>query len=242
MNQLLEKVLAAYGGVERWHSISSIRASGHVSGLLPRRFPGTKLANVTFGIHTAAQRTMIGGFPQDGKQAVFEDGEVRIQTDDGEPVASRSNPRAAFFGLQGIRRNFRWDPLDTAYFAGYASWNYLTAPFLLTGDSVQVSEGKPWTEDGETWHRLHAEFPAGFHTHSAYQTFYIDSGGLIRRHDFVAETVGRWASAALYCDDHRQVDGLTFAHQRCILPRGPGNRSLPKPTLLTLTFDTIEVA
>lgn len=242
MNKLLDEVLNAYGGVERWRSISSIKAQGHVSGLLPKRFPGTKLADVTFGIDTGVQRTVIDGFPGDGQKGVFDEGAARIQTADGQTVAGRSNPREAFFGLSGVRRNFRWDPLDTTYFAGYASWNYLAAPFLLTREGVRVSQGKSWTERGETWRRLHAEFPPTFHTHSTHQTFYIDDDGLIRRHDFVAVAVGKWASAALYCDDHRIVEGLTFAFRRRVLPRGPANRSLSKPTLLTLAFDTIEVA
>ncbi len=45
--------------------------------------------------------------------------------------AARARARH-FTGSSGLRRNLRWDALDTAYFAGYALWNYLTTPIMLT--------------------------------------------------------------------------------------------------------------
>jgi hypothetical protein len=241
MDELLDAVLTAHGGAERWRSVSGIRARGRVAGLLPKRFAGNKLAKFTFEVQVATQRAVIHGFPQAGKRAVFDQGNVRIETRDGEELDNRTDPRSGFFGLSGIRRNLHWDPLDVAYFAGYASWNYLTSPLLLTRDDVTVTEGEPWQEQGETWRRLNARFSNSLHTHCERQTFYVDSAGLIRRHDFVAEPVGSWASAALYCDQHRQFDGLHFPTRRRVLPRGPGGRAFPRPTLLALSFDEIEV-
>ncbi|MFJ7724412.1 hypothetical protein ACIQYM_41070, partial [Rhodococcus erythropolis] len=150
-------------------------------------------------------------------------------------------PRPEFFGLSGVRRNLHWDALDTAYFAGYAFWNYLNAPLLLARDDITVTEAEPWQESGQQWRRLQATFAPEIDTHCRQQTFYVDNGGLIRRHDFVAEPVGSWAKAALYCDHHRQFDGLTFPTRRRVLPRGPGSRVLSRPTLLALDFDDIEI-
>jgi hypothetical protein len=172
---------------------------------------------------------------------VFDRGDVRIETHAGEQLDTRTDPRSAFFGLSGIRRNVHWDPLDVAYFAGYASWNYLTAPLILTREGVEVHEGKTWQERGETWRRLEVRFPPGLHTHCPRQTFYVDGDGLLRRHDFVAEPVGSWAKATLYCDQHRQFDGLIFPARRHVFPRGPGGRVLARPTLLALNFDDIEI-
>lgn len=241
MNELLDEVLAAHGGVEGWQSVSTITARGRLGGLLPKRFAGNKLANFTFEVEADEQRNVLHDFPQVGKRAVFNRGDVRIESRDGEQLKSRTDPRSAFFGWSGIRRNFHWDPLDVAYFAGYASWNYLTSPLLLTGDGAEVREGEPWQERGETWRRLEVSFPSGFHTHCRNQTFYVDADGLIRRHDFVAHAVGKWAKAALYCDQHRQFDGLLFPTRRRVLPRGPGRRVLRRPTLLDLNFDEIEI-
>jgi hypothetical protein len=156
-------------------------------------------------------------------------------------VNGRRNPRAAFAGLSGLRRNVRWDALDAAYFAGYAWWNYLSTPILLTRDGVTVTEGDTWPEAGEQWRRLEVSFPADIHTHSQRQTFYVDAAGLIRRHDYVAQPVGRWARAAHYCDDHRDFSGLVFPTRRRVRPRGPGGRSLPHPILVALDIDHIDI-
>lgn len=241
MNALLDEVLAAHGGAERWQSVSAITARGHVAGLLPSRFSGNKLANFAVRVQVAGPHTVLHDFPQAGQHAVFDRGNVRIETDDGRPLATRTEPRSAFFGLSGIRRNVHWDPLDVAYFAGYAFWNYLTAPLLLARDDIAVVEGEPWQESGQQWRRLHATFPAQIDTHCRQQTFYVDASGLIRRHDFVAEPVGSWAKAALYCYQHRQFDGLTIPTRRRVLPRGPGLRVLSRPTLLALDFNEIEI-
>ena len=71
-------------------------------------------------------------------------GESRIEALDGAPIESRADPRPVFFGRSGLRRNLRWDALDSVYFAGYAMWNYLATPYLLTLDGVETREG----EDG----------------------------------------------------------------------------------------------
>jgi hypothetical protein len=241
MTELLGEVLTAHGGAERWQSISSITARGRLDGLLPKRFARNKLANFTFQVQVAEQHTVLHDFPQVGKRAVFDRGDVRIETHDGDQLDTRTDPRSAFFGLSGIRSNVQWDPLDVAYFAGYASWNYLTAPLLLTRDDITVTEAEPWQESGQRWRRLQATFPAHIDTHCQEQTFYVDTAGLIRRHDFVAEPVGKWAKAALYCDGHCQFDGLIFPTRRRVFPRGPGGRVLSWPTLLALDFDEIEL-
>ena len=112
---------------------------------------------------------------------------------------------------------------------------------LLTRDGVTVTEGDTWSEAGEQWRRLKVSFPPGIHTHSQRQTFYVDAAGLIRRHDYVAEPIGRWARAAHYCDEHRHFDGLFFPTRRRVRPRGPGGRSLPGPILVGLDIDQIDV-
>jgi hypothetical protein len=48
------------------------------------------------------------------QQAVFDQGDVRIETRDGELINTRRNARTAFAGLSGLRRNIRRDVLDAA--------------------------------------------------------------------------------------------------------------------------------
>ena len=92
---------------------------------------------------------------------------------------------------------------------------------LLTREGVTITEGDTWPKAGEQWRRLEVSFPPGIHTHSQRQTFHVDAAGLIRRHDYVAEPVGRWARAAHYCDQHRQFGGLVFPTRRRVCHEDP---------------------
>lgn len=241
MSGLLDEVLAAHGGLERWRAVTALAVDGRFGGLLCSRFPGNRMTNVTARLQMAHQRAVFHGFPRDDQQAVFDQGDVRIETSGGELIAARRNARTAFMGFSAVRRSVRWDPLDAAYFAGYAWWNYLSVPLLLTRRGVTCTEGDTWPVAGQQWRRLHVSFPPHIHTHSPQQTFYVDAAGLIRRHDYIAEPVGRWARAAHYCGEHRQFDGLVFPTHRWVLPQGPGGRPLPAPTLVALDIDHIEI-
>ena len=105
-------------------------------------------------------------------------GEARIEGEGGEVLASRAEPRPAFFGRAGLRRNLRWDALDSTYFAGYAMWTYLSEPISLTFPGVVTEEIGDWNEDGQTWHRLGVHYPPSIATHNADQVLYVDADGL----------------------------------------------------------------
>ena len=120
-------------------------------------------------------------------------------------------------------------------------WNYVTTPYLLTRDGIEVREGEPWSEGGEVWRRLEVRFPPGMDTHSSEQTFYFDADGMLRRLDYLAEVVGGWAHAAHYCADHVEANGLVFPTRRWVRPIGPGNRSVRFPTMVSLDLREIEV-
>ena len=63
----------------------------------------------------------------------------------------------------------------------------------------------------------------------------------MRRHDYVAEVVGGWARAAHVCAGHVEVGGLVFPTRRWVRPRGPGDRVLAGPTLVSLGISELEV-
>jgi hypothetical protein len=241
MSSLLDEVLTAHGGLDRWRTVTALTAHGRFGGLLRSRFPGNRMANVSVRMESAQQHVVFYGFPQEDQQAVFDRGDVRIETRDNEPISFRRNARAAFAGLSGLRRNVRWDALDVAYFAGYAWWNYLSTPLLLTREGVTVADGDTWREADEQWRRLEVTFPPDIHTHSRRQTFYIDAAGLIRRHDYVARPTGGWARAAHYCAGHRSFAGLVFPTRRRVRPRGPGGRPVSRPILVALDIDQIDI-
>jgi len=238
---LVDEVVAAHGGRERWATATRLRAQIASGGLLLRtRVPRRKLAGeIQVELHEPV--SSFTPFPAPGSRGVFDHGAVRVETVDGEVLESRDHPRELFFGRPGLRRNLRWDALDLCYFAGYAWWNYVCAPFLFEEPGVGVEEIEPWRAGSETWRRLAVTFSPEIHTHSPEQVFYFDAELRLRRHDYVAEIVGRWAHAAHMCADHVEADGLVFPTRRWVRPIGPGNRALPGPTLVALRLSEIEV-
>jgi hypothetical protein len=242
MSALLDEVLEAHGGLERWRAARTVQARVRSGGFLIRtRVPGNRFADYRLTVDMKEPRAVMDPFPRTGQRGVFDRGEARIEGEGGEVLASRADPRAAFFGRAGLRRNLRWDALDSTYFAGYAMWNYLTTPLLLMRDGIRLAEGNPWREADQEWRCLEVDFPSDLDTHSPRQTFYVDSSRLIRRHDYTAEVVGGWAKAAHLVADHREFDGLTFPTRRRVRPRGPRNRVLPGPTLVWIDLDEIRV-
>ena len=240
---LLDEVIDRHGGRERWAAAKRLRAHIESGGLLLRtRVPGRKLeGEIEVELHEPVSR--FRPFPAPGSSGVFDHGAVRIETDDGEVLESREHPRELFFGATGVRRNLRWDALDLCYFAGYAWWNYIAAPFLLEEPGVEVDEIEPWRAgaNGDVWRRLAVTFPPEIHTHSPEQVFYFDDQLHLRRHDYTAQIVGRSAHAAHMCADHVEAGGLLFPTRRWVRPIGPRNRAMPGPTLVALRVSEISL-
>ena len=92
MSGCLDEVLTAHGGLDRWRAVTALIAHGRFGGLLRSRFPGNRMANVTARVELAEQRTVFYGFPQQDQQAVFDRGDVRIETRDGELINAGVTP------------------------------------------------------------------------------------------------------------------------------------------------------
>jgi hypothetical protein len=222
---LLEETLEAHGGLERWRSTEQISVHARSGGVaLASKFAAGPFRSYDLTVSTAHPRTVIEPYPRAGARGVFEDGAVRIESDAGETLAERADPRSAF---PGGRRLLWWDRLDALYFAGYALWNYFNLPFLLTRDDIELRD------DGRT---LHARFPSGVPTHSPEQAFHLDERGLIAQHDYTAEVFGRWAKAAHVSLEFGELGGLTLATRRRVTPRARSGKPRRLPVLVSLEF------
>ncbi len=240
--ELVEEVLDAAGGEDRWRRAGLIRARVRTGGLLTRtRVPGNRLRDYEVTVGLARPRAVLDPFPEPGQRGVFDSGAVWIEAYSGEVLRRRQNPRQSFSGLSGLRRNLRWDALDSTYFAGYAMWNYLTTPLIFLRDGVEVREGDSWSGEGELWRSLRARFPDDLDTHSREQSFWFDGEGRLVRHDYTAEVVAGVAHAAHYCRQHRSFDGLLFPTRRQVLPRRSDLRSRPFPTLVSIELSDLRV-
>lgn len=108
MSALLDGVLDAHGGLQRWRAAETVHGRVRTGGLLLRtRVPGNRFADYRITVHVQQARTVLDPFPRDGYRGVFESGQVRIESHDGAVISSRAHPRAAFFGRSGLRRNIR---------------------------------------------------------------------------------------------------------------------------------------
>jgi hypothetical protein len=229
--ELVAQTIAAHGGRELWEDSSEVSLKLSSGGLaFASKHQGHAVRDAEARISTRGQHVTLAPYPRPGQRGVLEqDGSVRIETDAGALVEARANARGAFAGLRHV---LWWDRLDILYFAAYATWTYVSAPFVFAREDYQLRVLEPWDENGERWQRLAVRFPEHVHTHSRDQVFYIDAGGLVRRHDYVAEPMGGWAKAAHYCHDHQSFEGFMMATRRLVYPRKPDNRPRARPLLV----------
>jgi hypothetical protein len=234
-------VIEAHGGLGAWSRAATIHARAAVGGLaLPRRGQGDLFTDTDVTLDVHRQRAIFADFTGAGRRGVYTPDRVAIEEPDGTVRAELRAPRESFAGLDQAGR---WDELQALYFGGYALWNYLTAPYLLTLPGVRVEQGENWDEAGERWRRLRVTFPPEIATHTAEQTFYYDERGLLRRHDYRVDIQGKApAPAAHYVEGHRTVSGLVFPIHRFVVPIAADNTSLPGPIIISIDLDDIEVA
>lgn len=229
MNELLELAVRAAGGLERFHGFQRLTAQLHHTGMiwaLKQREGVLTDARVTVELHE--ERVSHGPFLPSGAHSVFTPGRVELRDPADGLIEALDAPRSSF---DGFEMESPWSNLQLAYFAGYTMWTYLTSPFLLAREGVQVEEIEPWGVDGLSWRRLRVVFPESIATHSAVQTFYFDSDGLLRRHDYEVDIQGRNA-AARYLHDYINVQGIMMPTRFRIYPRGEDNRAMPEPLIV----------
>lgn len=237
MTDLLDSVLEAHGGRERWQKFSQVRAQIVTSGELFRikglvQDPAPRQMTVALH-HEWASVTPYG---TENHRTDFTPGRIAIETLDGQVVAERHDPRASFVGHE---LTTPWDPLHRAYFNGYALWAYLTSPFLLTLPGVSVSDIVPLEENGEVWSGLRADFPADIATHSRRQEFYFGPDHLLRRHDYRVDVAGGFA-AAQYVDNIIQADGIRLPTKRRAYRVDAEGRPLLDRLMVSIDISNVE--
>jgi hypothetical protein len=235
--QVVHSAIEAHGGMDYWNSLEALDVEISASGFLFTAKRRPVLRHVRMRAATREARFSFFDFPKPGQTSeLIGNSEVRILDSAGKIVARRENPRAAF---RGLRRQFVWDDLDFIYFGGYATWNYLTAPFLLARKGFVVEALDPLHGALAPLTRLLVTFPEDVPTHSRRQIFYFEDQRLLRRLDYTAEVVGGWAHAAHLCEDYRTFDRLKAPTRRRALPLLFGHKPMPGPTLVALEVHNI---
>ncbi|GHO81531.1 hypothetical protein KSD_93020 [Ktedonobacter sp. SOSP1-85] len=232
MHDLLARAIAAHGGLDRWNTFKGVTATIVTGGgLWPMKGleqdPNPREETVTLHEETAS----VSPFGQPDWHTAFTPDRIAIETTTGAVVSERLDPRASFVDHV---MNTPWDPLQRAYFNGYAMWTYLTTPFLLAMPGFEVAEISPWQEGGELWRGLRARFPDAIASHSKEQDFYFGDDFLLRRHDYHVDVAGGFP-AAQYVYDIVEAEGLRFPTKRRAYVRGPGLK--PIRDLLMVSID-----
>jgi hypothetical protein len=233
MDDLLSLALDAHGGLDRWNAFNSLKAEVSIGGAIwdIKQQPGLLIDKI-FEIRTRRQHLTITPFPSSDRRSVFVPDLITIETLLGEVIETRHDPEAAFGG-QGLEDP--WDRFHVAFFSSEALWTYLTLPFLYTYPGFACEEIEPWHEDGETWRRLKATFPAGIVSHTRTQITHFGPDGLMRRHDYTVDILGG-STGANYTTNYRDFQGIKMPTTRRIYAYDDAMRKVPEPVLVSLDF------
>ena len=237
MAELLDAVITAHGGLDRWNAVRSVDVTFNFSGGLLdlKGFPGHHRPTASVDVkqpRVVLQR--LDGDPDD--RWIFTRDRVWIERRDGWSVEERSDPRAAFAGHV---RETPWDRLHLTYFLGYALWNYLTAPFLFAWQGFNYQELDPHVEGQETWHVLEVTYPDNIPAHTKTQKLYFDDAFMLKRWDYETDVLG--GVAAHYCYDPVTVEGIVFPTLRRVVRRTPDGPLLSGRTSFVLDYTNVEV-
>ena len=232
VQKIIEKIFDSHGGAARWRKLESIEAIISVRGFLFKAKRRPVLNRVRVRAFTREPRFTFYDYPRSGRNSEFiGNEEVRITDADNQVLTNRLQPRSA---MRRIRRQLYWDALDFTYFGGYATWNYLVTPFLFLSNDFYFEKIEPVFADPEYPLQLQVLFPRDLPTHCKKQTFYFDRDYLLRRLDYTAEVVSRWAHAAHLCENYREFDGFKIPTKRRVLPLLIGKKPLAGPVIVAI--------
>lgn len=228
---LLDLVLSAHGGLERWNQLKRVRLHISTEGYLwtVKGHEGA-LKDINMIVDLHQQGSVQEKVFAEGYRAIFEPKRVAVTTQDGTLVEELLHPRATFTGLAW---ETHWSRLQFIHFSLYATYTYFTTPFNLALPGVVTNEIEPWAEAGEIWRRLEVSYPDSFVTHSKRQVYYFDENGFLKRHDYWAETLGG-AGAAHYVFDYKEFDGIKMPTRRNIFALDGNNHYVAEPVLVSM--------
>jgi hypothetical protein len=235
VNDLLKLAVEAHGGLTRWNRLAAVEARLSISGAiwhLKGKPEALKHVRIEAPLH---QERLIIHFETENRRATFSPDRIVVETETGDFLESRENPRAAF---QGHRLATLWDDFHLIYFSSYALWNYLIAPFLYTWSGLETEELAPWKENGEVWRPLKITYPDSIASHTRKQVAYYGRDGLLRRHAYTVDVLGG-TPGLNYAHDYRDVNGIMVPITRRVYPPDVHEQKVPEPLLVAIDIREI---
>jgi hypothetical protein len=235
MNELLELAVNAHGGLDRWNQLKSVRASLSIAGTifhLKGKADALKDVIIEAPLH---KQTLVMHYRDQQRRTTFEPGLIISETNGGQLLERRENPRASF---EGHVFETPWDDVHLAYFVSEALWTYLTTPFLYTYPGFVTEELAPWEENREVWRPLKVTFPDSVPSHTREQVSYFGKDGLLRRHEFTIDILGG-APGLYYPSNYQTFDGITVPVRRLGYAYDAEKRIVPVPVLAAIDVSEV---
>jgi len=148
---------------------------------------------------TREQSLEITGFAAPDRRALYRPDWVAFEGSDGRRLRER---KASLGEFRHSLKSKTWDDFQLAHYCSYFIWSYITAPFIFADADFETREAEP-KEGHQQLRQLRVRYPERVVTHAVEQTFYFDSGTLLRRQEYPAED-----------DDPTERVHLFSAHQR----------------------------
>jgi len=236
MDDLVAAVLDAHGGLPRWRELTMVRAQLVTTGRLleMKGVPGS-LEPREMSVWLHEQRASMTPFGP-GQRTRFTPDRIAIEKVTGELVAERLDPRDSFAGHS---LDTPWNPLDRAYFNGYAMWTYLTTPFFLAMPGFSAHEIDQPAEQDEPLRGLEVTFPPEIVSHCTTQQLYFGEDFLLRRHDYAVEIAGTLRGAQYVCD-YIEAEGIMLPSRRRAYSRAADGKPLLDTVMVSIDISGVE--
>jgi len=236
--ELLDLIFEAHGGLEKWKEFNTLKAHVTMGGITwgVKGHEGA-MKDIHFTANMHAPIDSWRPFSEPNLHTSFDGKDIFLLNAEGQKVEELKDARKSFDGHDIMTP---WTRLQLAYFTSYASWNYLTTPFIFSQPGFHFLEMDTWVENGETLRRLQVIFPDHIPTHSKRQVFYISADGLMKRHDYWPEVMGN-NSATHYYSEYREVKGIKSPGKHHIVPLDDAtNLPIEEPVLVTIDVLSID--
>lgn len=229
MSTLLNEVIEAHGGLQRWQALSDVITEFEIDGKLCAHANSKEFlpARAFFSL----RHPYIIMVDRRGGQTVMIDSN-RMRSDESQ---REIRPPFAPGAIAPDANLARHHVSNTVYFLACALRHYATAPFLYAAPGFAAEEVDPWNEGGETWRVLRVAFPPHVEAPARTQYAYYGADGFLRRTRYHLDT-SPLKEFVNYVHAYEQVDGIWLPTSRQVLGCDPGGYKIPDRRYASVRF------
>jgi hypothetical protein len=232
---LLEQVLSASGGADRWRNLRGFTVHMTMSGLLvEQKHQENSLKEVVVEADIREHSVRIMGFDATNDRLFCDQRKVGIESEDGQAIRVE---RRSFDDWRRRASNGSWDVLDLAQFCGYTVWALVAMPYLLeTAAAIREGDPPPVNGRSQPLRLMHVEFSEASSIYPLQQKLFFDAEGRLVRLDYDAlELGGRPVSQ--FVSAYQDFSGYVVPTLRRLRPVGPETGPVKPPVLDIEIFD-----